>query len=145
MLGALSRFRILDLSRVLAGPSCTQLLADLGADVIKIERPEVGDDTRGWGPPYLKNAAGDDTSEAGYYLSANRGKRSVAVDIQSTEGQDIIRGLALRSDVFVENFKVGGLQKYGLDYASLKVGHTELIYCSITGYSRCREKNCGAN
>jgi formyl-CoA transferase len=136
MLGALSRFRILDLSRVLAGPSCTQLLADLGADVIKIERPEVGDDTRGWGPPYLKNAAGDDTSEAGYYLSANRGKRSVAVDIQSTEGQDIIRGLALRSDVFVENFKVGGLQKYGLDYASLKVGHPELIYCSITGFGQ---------
>ncbi len=134
--GALSRFRILDLSRVLAGPSCTQLLADLGADVIKIERPGLGDDTRGWGPPYLRDAAGDDTSEAGYYLSANRGKRSVAVDIKTAQGQEVIRELALCSDVVVENFKVGGLGKYQLDYASLKNGHPELIYCSITGFGQ---------
>ena len=107
MAGALSRFRILDLSRVLAGPSCTQILADLGAEVIKIERPGAGDDTRGWGPPYLKAADGSDTSEAGYYLSANRGKRSVCVDISHPSGQSVIRDLAMKSDVLVENFKVG--------------------------------------
>jgi len=136
MTGALSRFRVLDLSRVLAGPSCTQILADLGAEVIKIERPGTGDDTRGWGPPYLKAADGSDTSEAGYYLSANRGKRSVCIDISHPSGQSVIRDLALESDVLVENFKVGGLRKYGLDYESLSQVNERLIYCSITGFGQ---------
>ncbi len=134
--GALSRFRVLDLSRVLAGPSCTQVLADLGAEVIKIERPGTGDDTRGWGPPYLKAADDSDTSEAGYYLSANRGKRSVCIDISHPSGQSVIRDLALKSDILVENFKVGGLKKYGLDYESLSRVNERLIYCSITGFGQ---------
>ncbi|MFC3456669.1 CaiB/BaiF CoA transferase family protein [Massilia haematophila] len=133
---ALGHIRVLDLSRVLAGPWCSQNLADLGADVIKIERPGSGDDTRAWGPPYAKDAAGNDTSEAAYYLSANRGKRSVTVDIASTEGQALVRELARHSDVVLENFKVGHLKRYGLDYASLKAVKPDLVYCSITGFGQ---------
>jgi crotonobetainyl-CoA:carnitine CoA-transferase CaiB-like acyl-CoA transferase len=136
MSGALSHIRVLDLSRILAGPWAGQLLADLGAEVIKIEQPGKGDDTRGWGPPYLKDAAGQDTSEAAYFLSANRGKRSVTIDIASPEGQRLVRELAARSDILLENFKVGGLRKYGLDYESLRVVHPGLIYCSITGFGQ---------
>ena len=115
----LEHLKVLDLSRVLAGPWATQILADLGADVVKIERPGAGDDTRGWGPPYLKDADGQETGEAAYYLAANRNKRSMAVDISTPDGQAIIRALAAESDILVENFKVGGLAKYGLDYESL--------------------------
>ena len=136
MPGPLSHLVVLDLSRVLAGPWCTQLLADLGATVIKIERPGTGDDTRGWGPPYLKDAAGDDTSEAAYYLCCNRGKLSVAVDFTTQEGQAIVRDLARQADVLVENYKVGGLAKYGLDYASLAPQNPRLVYCSITGFGQ---------
>lgn len=132
----LTGIRVLDLTRVLAGPWCTQNLADLGAEVIKIERPGAGDDTRAWGPPYLKDAAGNDTSEAAYYLSANRNKFSVALDIASPRGAELVRELALQSDILVENFKVGGLAKYGLDYASLKEANPRLIYCSITGFGQ---------
>lgn len=132
----LTGIRVLDLTRVLAGPWCTQNLADLGAEVIKIERPGAGDDTRAWGPPYLKDAAGDDTTEAAYYLSANRNKFSVALDIASPRGAELVRELALQSDILVENFKVGGLAKYGLDYASLKEVNPRLIYCSITGFGQ---------
>jgi Predicted acyl-CoA transferases/carnitine dehydratase len=132
----LSGIRVLDLTRVLAGPWCTQNLADLGADVIKIERPGTGDDTRRWGPPYLKDAEGKDTSEAAYYLSANRNKRSVALDIATPRGAELVRRLAERSDVLVENFKVGGLKKYGLDYESLSKVNPRLIYCSITGFGQ---------
>lgn len=132
----LTGVRVLDLTRVLAGPWCTQNLADLGAEVIKIERPGAGDDTRAWGPPYLKDAAGNDTSEAAYYLSANRNKFSVALDIASPRGAELVRELALQSDILVENFKVGGLAKYGLDYASLKELNPRLIYCSITGFGQ---------
>ncbi|MES2015680.1 MAG: CaiB/BaiF CoA-transferase family protein [Pseudomonadota bacterium] len=133
---ALGHIRVLDLSRVLAGPWCSQNLADLGADVIKIERPGVGDDTRAWGPPYAKDADGNDTSEAAYYLSANRGKRSVTVDIASPEGQALIRELALQSDVVLENYKVGQLKRYGLDYDSLKALKPDLVYCSVTGFGQ---------
>ena len=133
---ALGHLRILDLTRVLAGPWCAQNFADLGADVIKIERPGVGDDTRAWGPPYMRDADGNDTTEAAYYLAANRGKRSVTVDIASTEGQEIIRALVANADVVLENYKVGQLQKYGLDYASLKLVKPDLIYCSITGFGQ---------
>jgi len=136
MSGPLAHLTVLDLSRVLAGPWCTQLLADLGATVIKIERPGTGDDTRAWGPPYLKDTHGNDTSEAAYYLCCNRGKRSVAVDFTMPEGQAIVRGLARQADVFVENFKVGGLAKYGLDYARLASEHPRLIYASITGFGQ---------
>ncbi|AKH20720.1 CaiB/BaiF CoA transferase family protein [Sedimenticola thiotaurini] len=135
-MGPLKGIRVLDLSRVLAGPWATQLLADYGATVWKIERPEVGDDTRHWGPPFLKDGQGADTSESAYYLSANRGKKSVAVDITTPSGQAIIRQLASRADVLVENFKLGGLKKYGLDYASLSAEHPGLIYCSITGFGQ---------
>lgn len=128
--------RILDLSRVLAGPFCTQNLADLGADVIKIERPGSGDDTRGWGPPYLKDAQGQDTTESAYYLSTNRNKRSVAIDISTPEGVAMVRKLAAKCDVVVENFKVGGLKQYGLDYDSLKKDLPKIIYCSITGFGQ---------
>lgn len=130
----LSGIRVLDLSRVLAGPWCTQNLADLGADVIKIERPGSGDDTRRWGPPYLKDADGNDTSEAAYYLSTNRNKRSVTVDMATEQGAELIRKMAKHCDVLVENFKVGGLKKYGLDYDTLKAVNPALIYCSITGF-----------
>jgi len=135
-MGALSHIRVLDLTRVLAGPWCAQTLADFGADVIKIERPEVGDDTRHWGPPYLKTPDGADTREAAYYLAANRNKRSVTVDIASPEGQQIVRELAAQSDVVLENYKVGQLKKYGLDYASLKKVKPDLIYCSVTGFGQ---------
>jgi formyl-CoA transferase len=133
---ALDHLRVLDLTRVLAGPWCTQLLADLGADVIKIERPGAGDDTRAWGPPYLKDPQGRDTTEAAYYLAANRGKRSVTVDIGKPEGQRLLGKLAAASDVVVENYKVGQLAKYGLDYAALAAINPRLIYCSITGFGQ---------
>jgi formyl-CoA transferase len=133
---ALGHIRVLDLSRVLAGPWCSQNLADLGADVIKIERPGNGDDTRAWGPPYAKDAEGRDTSEAAYYLSANRGKRSVTVDIASREGQALLRELVKHCDVVLENFKVGHLKRYGLDYASLAAIKPDLVYCSITGFGQ---------
>jgi len=133
---ALDHLRVLDLTRVLAGPWCTQLLADLGADVIKIERPGSGDDTRAWGPPYLQDAAGRDTTEAAYYLSANRGKRSVTVDIGKPDGQQLLRRLAAASDIVVENYKVGQLARYGLDHASLAAVNPRLIYCSITGFGQ---------
>nr|WP_314875489.1 CaiB/BaiF CoA-transferase family protein [uncultured Pseudomonas sp.] len=135
-MGALSHLRVLDLSRVLAGPWSGQILADLGADVIKVERPGAGDDTRAWGPPFLKDAYGENTSEAAYYLSANRNKRSVTIDFTQPEGQRLVRELAARSDIVIENFKVGGLAAYGLDYASLKAVNPKLIYCSITGFGQ---------
>ncbi len=133
---ALGHIRVLDLSRVLAGPWCSQNLADLGADVIKIERPGAGDDTRAWGPPYAKDADGNDTSEAAYYLAANRGKRSVTVDIASPDGQALVRELAQHADVVIENFKVGHLKRYGLDYATLKALKPDLVYCSVTGFGQ---------
>lgn len=133
---ALSHLRILDLTRVLAGPWCAQNFADLGADVIKVERPGAGDDTRHWGPPYLRDGDGRDTAEAAYYLAANRGKRSITLDIASPEGQAVVRDLARQSDVVIENYKVGQLAKYGLDYASLKAIKPDLIYCSITGFGQ---------
>ncbi|OEC33132.1 Crotonobetainyl-CoA:carnitine CoA-transferase CaiB [Pseudomonas cuatrocienegasensis] len=136
MSGALSHIRVLDLSRVLAGPWAGQILGDLGADVIKVERPGVGDDTRHWGPPFLKDAAGVDTSEAAYYLAANRNKQSVTLDFTCAEGQRLVRELAVASDVLIENFKVGGLAAYGLDYAALKAFNPRLIYCSITGFGQ---------
>lgn len=136
MTGALSHLRVLDMSRVLAGPWVGQMFADLGADVIKIERPGRGDDTRSWGPPYLKDADGSDTSEPGYFLSANRNKRSVTIDITRPGGQDLIRGLAALSDVLIENYKVGGLTKYGLDYGALQQINPGLVYCSITGFGQ---------
>jgi formyl-CoA transferase len=135
-MNALGHLRVLDLTRVLAGPWCTQLLADLGADVVKVERPGTGDDTRAWGPPYLKDPQGADTSEAAYYLAANRGKRSVTVDLAKPEGQRVIRRLAERADVVVENYKVGQLERYGLDYAALAAVNPRLIYCSITGFGQ---------
>jgi len=130
----LAGVRVLDLSRVLAGPWAGQLLADLGADVIKVERPGAGDDTRHWGPPYLKGRDGRDTAEAAYFLCANRNKRSVTVDLAHPRGQDLVRQLAQRADVLLENFKLGGLEQYGLDYASLAAQHPRLVYCSITGF-----------
>lgn len=133
---ALDGIRILDLTRVLAGPSCTQILGDLGADVIKIERPGIGDDTRKWGPPYLKDRDGGDTRESAYYLSANRNKRSVAVDMASKAGQKLLLDLMGRSDVVVENFKVGDLERYGLSYAQVKDRFPRLVYCSITGFGQ---------
>jgi crotonobetainyl-CoA:carnitine CoA-transferase CaiB-like acyl-CoA transferase len=133
---ALSGLRVLDLSRILAGPTATQLLADLGAEVIKIEKPESGDDTRGWGPPFLKNAQGQDTRESAYYLSSNRGKHSVTVDIASPQGQAVIRRMAETSDVLVENFKLGDLDRYGLGYDQLNKLNPKLIYCSISGFGR---------
>ena len=134
--GALSHLKVLDLSRVLAGPWCTQMLADLGADVIKVERPGAGDDTRHWGPPFLRDANGGNTTEASYFTACNRNKRSITVDIAHPEGQSLIRRLALRSDILVENFKVGGLAQYGLDYPTLKALNPRLIYCSITGFGQ---------
>ena len=133
---ALTGIRVLDLTRVLAGPWCTQNLADLGAEVIKIERPGAGDDTRGWGPPYIKDAQGNDTTEAAYYASANRNKQSVALDIASPQGAELVRKLVAQCDILVENFKVGGLKKYGLDYESVKAINPALIYCSITGFGQ---------
>ncbi len=135
-MGPLQGIRVLDLSRVLAGPWATQALADLGAEVIKIERPDGGDDTRQWGPPYARDAGGRDTSESAYYLSTNRGKQSVAVDLATPEGAQLVRSLAMRCDVLVENFKVGGLAKYGLAYADLRHDHPGLIYCSISAFGQ---------
>ena len=135
-MNALDGIRILDLSRVLAGPWCTQTLADLGADVVKVERPIFGDDTRGWGPPFLKDAAGNDSTDAAYYLGTNRNKRSITCDIASAQGQDIIRALALVSDVFIENFKVGDMARYGLDFASLHKINPRMVYCSVTGFGQ---------
>ena len=134
----LSQVRVLELSRILAGPWAGQTLADLGADVIKVERPGTGDDTRSWGPPFVERSAGpgETTSDAAYYLCTNRGKRSVTVDFTHPEGQKIVRALAARSDVLIENFKVGGLEKYGLDYASLREINPGLVYCSITGFGQ---------
>ena len=131
----LAGVRVLDLSRVLAGPWATQLLADLGAEVVKVERPGEGDDTRSWGPPFLAAADGDD-GVAAYFLCANRGKKSVCLDLASAEGQETVRRLATKADVFVENFKVGDLARYGLDYASLAGGNPRLVYCSITGFGQ---------
>lgn len=138
---SLDGIRVLDLSRVLAGPFCTQMLGDLGAEIIKVERPglnaqEGGDDTRKWGPPFLKDDAGHVTSESAYYLSCNRNKKSIAVDITSEDGQRIIHQLIEKSDVLIENFKVGGLEKYGLSYEQLKEKHPRLVYCSISGFGQ---------
>ena len=135
-MGALNHLRVLDLSRVLAGPWCGQNLADLGADVIKVERPITGDDTRQWGPPFLKNSEGHETTESAFYLAINRNKRSITVDISKPEGQEIIKKLVLQSDIVIENYKVGQLRKYGLDYDSLKALKNDLIYCSITGFGQ---------
>ena len=134
--GALSHLKVLDLSRVLAGPWCAQMLADLGADVVKVERPLEGDDTRHWGPPFMPDADGNDTTQATYFNSTNRNKRSVTLDLSKPEGQALVRQLAQQSDILVENFKVGGLKAYGLDYASLKALNPRLIYCSITGFGQ---------
>lgn len=135
-MGALEGIRVLDLSRVLAGPWCGQVLADLGAEVIKVERPKYGDDTRSWGPPWMKNDNGTDTSEAAYYQSTNRNKLSVAIDISTSEGQDLIRELVMQSDILIENYKAGSLKKYGLDYECLSKLNPKLIYCSITGFGQ---------
>lgn len=132
----LDHIRVLDMSRILAGPWCGQTFADLGAEVIKIERPGSGDDTRGWGPPFMADRDGNETDEAAYFLSANRGKKSVTVDITTPDGQEIVRGLAAKSDILIENYKVGGLAKYGLDYESLREINPGLVYCSITGFGQ---------
>ena len=140
-MNALDGIRILDCSRVLAGPWCTQTLADLGADVVKVERPRSathpgGDDTRGWGPPFLRGRDGQDTAEAAYYLGANRNKRSITCDLSRPAGQALIRELAARADVFVENYKVGDMARYGLDFESLRAINPKLVYCSITGFGQ---------
>jgi len=136
MAGPLVGFRVLDLSRILAGPWASQMLADLGAEVIKIERPLAGDDTRSWGPPYMPGGEGQVTMEAAYFHGANRGKYSVCIDMSSAAGQELIRNLVTKSDILIENFKVGGLKKYGLDYDNLKAINPKLIYCSITGFGQ---------
>jgi crotonobetainyl-CoA:carnitine CoA-transferase CaiB-like acyl-CoA transferase len=134
--GPLTHIRVLDLGRIMAAPWATQILADLGADVIKIERPGAGDDTRAWGPPFLEDREGNASGESGYFLSVNRGKRSVAVDIATVEGQQLIRAMAQQCDVVIENFKVGALAKYGLDAASLRGLKPSLVYCSVTGFGQ---------
>ncbi len=134
--GPLSHVRVLDLSRILAAPWAGQILADLGAEVIKVERPGAGDDTRAWGPPFLKDAEGRDTREAGYYLAVNRGKRSITVSLDKPEGQRIVRELAMKSDIVLENYKAGTLERYGLDQASLRKLNPRLIYCSVTGFGQ---------
>ena len=134
--GALSGIRVLDLTRILAGPTCTQLLGDLGADIIKIEKPGVGDETRLWGPPFVTDANGNDTTESAYYLCANRNKRSVTIDISKPEGAGLVRGLLERCDVLIENFKQGGLAKYGLGYDDVKKLYPRLVFCSITGFGQ---------
>jgi crotonobetainyl-CoA:carnitine CoA-transferase CaiB-like acyl-CoA transferase len=136
MAGTLSHLRVLDLTRVLAGPWSTQMLADLGADVIKVERPKLGDDTRHWGPPWVKDGDGNDTRDSAYYTSANRNKRSIAIDIASPAGQQLVRELALHADVLVENYKVGDLRRYGLSYEDLRAVNPRLVYCSVTGYGQ---------
>jgi crotonobetainyl-CoA:carnitine CoA-transferase CaiB-like acyl-CoA transferase len=135
-MGALTGLRVLDLSRVLAGPWCGQVLADLGAEVIKIERPQSGDDTRGWGPPWMKTDTGESSGQASYYQSTNRGKLSVAIDLATPEGQELVRALAASSDVLIENYKAGSLARYGLDYATLAELNPRLVYCSITGFGQ---------
>jgi crotonobetainyl-CoA:carnitine CoA-transferase CaiB-like acyl-CoA transferase len=140
MAGPLAHVRVLDLSRIMAGPWASQVLADLGADVIKVERPVFGDDTRAWGPPFLKDKAGADTRESGYYLSVNRGKRSIALDLDMSEGRQVVRALAQRSDILIENFKVGTLKRFGLDYESLAAVNPRLVYCSITGFGQTGPK-----
>ena len=136
MPGPLSHVKVLDLSRIMAGPWASQLLADLGADVIKVERPGIGDDTRAWGPPFLKGRDGAETRESGYYLSVNRGKRSITLSIEKPEGQAIVKKLAAGADILLENFKVGTLARYGLGYDDLKAVNPRLIYCSITGFGQ---------
>ena len=131
---ALGHIKVLDLSRVLAGPWCTQILADLGADVVKIERPGLGDDTRTWGPPFIKDADGNDTDQASYFTACNRNKRSVTVDMATPDGQALLRQMAAQADIVVENFKTGGLKQYGLDQESLRAANPRLIYCSVTGF-----------
>eukprot|EP01036_Dinobryon_divergens_P058554 gene58554-biopygen48598 len=131
---ALDGIKVLDLSRVLAGPWCTQILADLGADVVKIERPGVGDDTRTWGPPFIKDADGNDTDQASYFTACNRNKRSVTVDMATPEGQALLRQMAAQADIVVENFKTGGLKQYGLDQESLRAAISSIIYCSLSGF-----------
>ncbi|BAI95059.1 CoA transferase [Sphingobium sp. TA15] len=135
MASPLSHLRVLDLSRILAGPFCGQILADLGADVIKVERPEGGDDTRGWGPPFLPGADGD-RGDAGYFLACNRGKRSIRADLATPKGQALVKALAARSDIVLENYKTGGLAKFGLDYEGLKAVKPDIVYCSITGFGQ---------
>src|SRR5688572_12672067 len=134
--GPLTGIRVLDMSRVLAGPWAGQIFADLGAEVIKVERPGKGDDTRGWGPPFLKDKSGAETSESAYFMSTNRGKKSITLDIALPEGQRIARELAQHSDVLLENYKVGDLARYGLDYAALSELNPRLVYCSITGFGQ---------
>lgn len=136
MPGALSHLRVLDLSRILAGPWATQMLGDLGADIIKVERPRSGDDTRNWGPPFVDAMTGDAAARSAYFCSVNRNKRSLAIDITAPEGAGILRRLVCESDVLVENFKVGGLARYGLDYAALSGINPRLVYCSITGFGQ---------
>ena len=135
--GALAGLKVLDLSRILAGPTCTQLLGDLGADVVKVENPKTGgDDTRTWGPPFVKSANGQDTDLSAYFMSANRNKRSVAVDLSTEDGQRIVKALASEADVVIENFKPGALTKFGLDHATLLAAHPRLVYCSISGFGQ---------
>jgi crotonobetainyl-CoA:carnitine CoA-transferase CaiB-like acyl-CoA transferase len=136
MMMSLDGVRVLDLSRVLAGPWCTQTLADLGADVVKVERRQSGDDTRGWGPPFLKTPAGEDTREAAYYLAANRNKRSITCDLSHPQGQALVRELAQHAHIVVENYKVGDMKRYGLDYEALRAINPRLVYCSITGFGQ---------
>ncbi|MCZ6604840.1 MAG: CoA transferase, partial [Alphaproteobacteria bacterium] len=136
MTGPLSGLRVFDLTRILAGPTCTQILGDLGADIIKIERPVSGDDTRKVGPPFLKDDSGKETSESGYFLGINRNKRSITLDLTKPEGQDLARRLIAKCDILSENFKTGGLAKYGLSYDQLKDAHPGLVYCSITGFGQ---------
>jgi crotonobetainyl-CoA:carnitine CoA-transferase CaiB-like acyl-CoA transferase len=140
MAGPLAHIRVLDLSRIMAGPWASQIFADLGADVIKVERPNTGDDTRTWGPPFLKDAAGLDTRDAGYFLAVNRGKRSITLELDTPEGQRVVRTLAAQCDIVLENFKVGTLARYGLAYDDLKAVNPKLIYCSITGFGQTGPK-----
>ena len=140
---ALEGIRVLDLSRVLAGPVCGQILADLGADVIKVERPVSGDDSRAWGPPFAKDESGQPTSESAFYCACNRGKRSITVDLNQPAGRELVAGIAAKSDVLIENFKAGTLERYGLGYSQLSRTHPQLIYCSITGFGQtgpCRAR-----
>lgn len=136
MAGSLSHLRVLDLSRVLAGPWAAQTLGDLGAEIIKVERPGSGDDTRTWAPPFVKDANGADTRESAYFMCTNRNKKSVAIDLTRPEGQALVRELAAQSDVLIENFKVGGLKQYGLDYDTLHALNPRLVYCSVTGFGQ---------
>ena len=140
MSGPLSHVRVLDLSRILAGPWAGQVLADLGADVVKVERPGAGDDTRSWGPPFLKDESGRTTSDAGYFLAVNRGKRSITLDLSKPEGQELVRRLAARADILLENYKVGTLEKFGLGYEDLKKVNPRLVYCSVTGFGQTGPK-----